>query len=70
MNEDPAQRSRVMRSVKSRDTQPEMAVRRLVHGMGFRYRLHAKDLPGKPDLVFRSRQKVIPVEVRGVRGEE
>lgn len=36
-----------------------MLVRRLVHSMGYRYRLHAKDLPGKPDLVFRSRRKVI-----------
>jgi DNA mismatch endonuclease, patch repair protein len=38
---------------------PEMAVRRLVHGLGFRYRLHETDLPGCPDLVFRSRKKVI-----------
>lgn len=37
----------------------EMVVRRLVHGLGFRYRLHNADLPGKPDLVFRSRKKVI-----------
>ncbi len=39
--------------------EPEMCVRRLVHSLGYRYRLHAKDLPGKPDLVFRSRRKVI-----------
>lgn len=38
---------------------PEMEVRRLVHGMGYRYRLHRKDLPGKPDLVFGPRKKVI-----------
>ena len=38
---------------------PEMAVRSLVHRMGYRFRLHAKDIPGKPDLVFRSRKKVI-----------
>ena len=38
---------------------PEMIVRRLVHGMGYRYRLHRKDLPGKPDLVFGPRRKVI-----------
>jgi DNA mismatch endonuclease, patch repair protein len=38
---------------------PEMAIRRLVHGLGFRYRLHRKDLPGKPDLVFGPRKKVI-----------
>lgn len=48
-----------MARVGSRDTRPEMLVRRLVHGMGYRYRLHASDLPGKPDLVFRSRRKVI-----------
>ena len=45
--------------VKSKNTRPEMIVRRLVHALGYRYRLHAKDLPGKPDLVFRSRGKVI-----------
>ena len=48
-----------MRAVKGRDTEPEMVVRRLVHGMGYRYRLHGKDLPGKPDLVFRPRRKVV-----------
>lgn len=52
-------RSEIMARVRSRDTKPEMMVRRLVHAMGYRYRLHAKDLPGKPDLVFRSREKVI-----------
>lgn len=59
MAEDPAQRSRIMRRVKSQDTGPEMRVRRLAHSMGYRYRLHAKDLPGKPDLVFRRRRAVI-----------
>ena len=53
------QRSRIMRAVKSRNTQPEMTVRRLVHSMGYRYRLHRKDLPGKPDLAFISRHKAI-----------
>ncbi len=48
-----------MRAVKDRDTKPEMAVRRLLHRMGYRYRLHQKDLPGKPDIVFRPRRKVI-----------
>jgi DNA mismatch endonuclease, patch repair protein len=52
-------RSRTMRAVKSRDTTPEMIVRRLVHAMGYRYRLHRKDLPGKPDLAFGPRRKVI-----------
>jgi DNA mismatch endonuclease (patch repair protein) len=48
-----------MRAVKDRDTAPEMTVRRLVHGMGYRYRLHGKDLPGKPDLLFRPKKKAI-----------
>ncbi len=41
-----------MSRIKGRDTKPEIVVRKLLHGMGFRYRLHGKDLPGKPDLVF------------------
>jgi DNA mismatch endonuclease (patch repair protein) len=45
--------------IRSRNTQPEIAVRSLVFSMGYRYRLHAKDLPGRPDLVFRSKRKVI-----------
>ena len=48
-----------MRAVKGKDTKPEMAVRRLVHGMGYRYRLHRKNLPGKPDLAFGPSKKVI-----------
>jgi len=48
-----------MRAVKAEDTQPELIVRRLVHSLGFRYRLHRKDLPGKPDLVFPRRRKII-----------
>lgn len=48
-----------MSRVKSKDTSPEMTVRRLVYGMGYRYRLHDKRLPGKPDLVFFGRRKVI-----------
>lgn len=55
------QRSERMSRVRGKDTGPEMVVRRLVHRLGFRYRLHAKDLPGRPDLVFRSRGKVILV---------
>ena len=43
------------------DTQPELLVRRTVHAMGFRFRLHRKDLPGKPDLVFPRLRKVIYV---------
>ena len=53
------ERSRVMSKVRSKDTRPEMAVRRLVHSSGYRYRLHRKDLPGKPDLVFPRHEKVI-----------
>jgi len=49
----------MMRGFKSRDTAPEMAVRRVAHRMGYRFRLHRKDLPGKPDLVFPSRRKVV-----------
>lgn len=48
-----------MARIRSINTGPELAVRRLVHGMGYRYALHRKDLPGKPDLVFASRRKVI-----------
>lgn len=59
MSETAEDRSRIMRAVKGRDTKPEMTVRRMVHAMGYRYRLHRKDLPGKPDLVFSSRKKII-----------
>lgn len=52
-------RSRTMRAVRSRDTGPELAVRRLVRELGYGYRLHPKDLPGKPDLVFRGRRKAV-----------
>lgn len=48
-----------MSAIRGRNTAPERSVRSLVHSMGYRYRLHANDLPGKPDLVFRSRRKVI-----------
>lgn len=55
----PEQRSFNMSRIKERDTKPEMVVRSLVHQLGFRFRLHRKDLPGKPDLVFPSRKKII-----------
>lgn len=48
-----------MRAVKGADTTPELAVRSLAHDMGFRFRLHRKDLPGKPDLTFPRLRKVI-----------
>jgi len=52
-------RSAVMRSVKSVDTAPERVVRSLIFRRGFRFRLHRRDLPGCPDLVFSSRRKVV-----------
>ena len=52
-------RSRIMSRVRGKDTTPEMLVRRLVFSLGYRYRLHDPRLPGKPDLVFASRRKVI-----------
>jgi DNA mismatch endonuclease (patch repair protein) len=52
-------RSENMRRIRSKNTVPEMAVRRLVHSMGYRYRLHRGDIPGKPDLAFPRRRKVI-----------
>lgn len=55
----PRQRSERMSKVRSRNTKPEMLVRRLAHEMGYRYRLHRRDLPGSPDLVFPARMKVI-----------
>jgi DNA mismatch endonuclease, patch repair protein len=55
----PTERSERMSRVRSKDTKPEMLVRGLVHRMGFRYRLHRRDLPGNPDLVFPKRGKII-----------
>ncbi len=55
----PAQRSACMTSVKGADTRPEIAVRRLVHSLGYRYRLHCHKLPGTPDLVLPRYQHVI-----------
>jgi DNA mismatch endonuclease (patch repair protein) len=55
----PAKRSAVMARVKGRDTTPELVVRRLLWGLGARYRLHAKGLPGKPDIVMAGRRLVI-----------
>ncbi len=53
------QRSKRMALVKNKNTKPELRVRHLVHALGFRYRLHVQELPGKPDLVFPSKHKVI-----------
>lgn len=52
-------RSRMMGAIRGRDTKPELLVRSLLHGLGYRYRLHRRDLPGRPDIVFSRRQKVI-----------
>ena len=57
----PEQRRRIMQSVGTRDTGPEMVVRRLLHRLGYRYRLHRRDLPGTPDIVLPGRRKIILV---------
>lgn len=56
-----SERSRIMAAVKSKDTTPELSVRRLVHSLGYRYRLHVRSLPGTPDLVFPRLRKIIEV---------
>lgn len=53
------QRRRIMQSVKSKDTGPELVVRRLLHAMGYRFRLHRKELPGRPDIVLPKHRKAI-----------
>lgn len=55
----PAQRRRCMAAIRGEDTKPELIVRSLVHRMGYRFRLHRRDLPGKPDLVFPGRRKIV-----------
>jgi len=55
----PRQRSFNMSRIRSKNTSPEMFVRKLVHAMGFRYRLHGRKLPGRPDLVLAGQRKVI-----------
>lgn len=59
----PRERSEQMRKVRGKDTTPELVVRRIVHRLGYRYRLHAKDLSGTPDIVLPRLAKVI--QVRG-----
>lgn len=58
-NLSPEERSRLMSRVRCKDTKPEMVVRRLAHRLGYRFRLHRKDLPGSPDLVFPGRKKIV-----------
>ena len=55
----PEVRSRIMASIKQKDTAPELAVRRHLHALGFRYRLHVRSLPGSPDLVLKGYKSVI-----------
>lgn len=55
----PERRSFIMSKVGQKNTKPEMVLRRALHGLGYRYRLYRRDLPGSPDLVFPSRRKVI-----------
>jgi len=55
----PSERSERMSRVRYKDTKPELAVRRLVASLGYRFRLHSKRLPGRPDLVFPGARKVI-----------
>jgi DNA mismatch endonuclease Vsr len=52
-------RSRIMASIRARNTTPELAVRRLLHSLGLRYRLHERRLPGSPDVVFKSRKVAV-----------
>jgi len=55
----PDQRSRCMSAIRDRDTAPELLLRRLLHSLGYRYRIHYSRLPGKPDVVFPKRRRAI-----------
>ena len=55
----PAERSRIMSSIKGKDTKPELIVRRMLHGAGYRFRVHVENLPGRPDLYFSARAKAV-----------
>ncbi|MCW5830768.1 MAG: DNA mismatch endonuclease Vsr [Deltaproteobacteria bacterium] len=55
----PLRRSENMRRIRSRHTSPELAARKIVSSLGFQCSLHGRDLPGKPDLVFRTRKKAV-----------
>lgn len=58
---DPKTRSRMMGNIKGKNTKPEMAIRSALHRMGYRFRLHRKDLPGKPDIVLPKHHAVVLV---------
>lgn len=55
----PEVRSRMMAAIKGRDTGPELSIRKGLHSLGFRYSLHSRNLPGKPDIVFRKYRAVV-----------
>lgn len=57
----PEVRSRMMSGIRAKDTRPELVLRRALHALGFRYRLHVRNLPGKPDLVFPKYRAIIQV---------
>jgi DNA mismatch endonuclease (patch repair protein) len=59
---DSATRSRMMSGIRGKDTQPELIVRKRLHALGFRYRLHGKNIPGKPDLVFPKFSALIQIQ--------
>ena len=56
---DPKTRSRMMSRIKGKNTKPELAIRKRLHALGYRYRLHVKKLPGKPDIVFPGRKAIV-----------
>lgn len=58
----PAKRSQVMSRIRSKDTKPELAVRRALHALGLRFRLHVKTLPGRPDIVLRRLMLIVQVK--------
>ena len=58
---EPRKRSEIMSRIRGRGTKPEVIVRRIAHRLGFRFRLHRKDLPGRPDMVFPRHRAVIMV---------
>lgn len=55
----PSERSDLMSRIKGKDTSPELLVRRMLHAAGFRFRRHAKDIPGRPDIFLRSRETLV-----------
>lgn len=64
----PAERFALMSRIRSKDTQPELAVRSLLHRLGYRFRVHRKDLPGRPDIVLPRHRKIILVQCCFWRG--